>query len=61
MIEEQIHASEFRGSPLWHSEDNGKTWWSGMMFSHSVNVTRDELIEMAIGILRDVPAKRKGR
>lgn len=56
---EQIHAGAFRGSPLWHSEDDGKTWWSGYMFSHSSHVTREELLDMALGVIRDVPVKEK--
>lgn len=51
----QLHAGRFRGKPLWHSDDGGKTWWCGMMFSSITAVTRDELVEMAVGILRDTP------
>lgn len=52
---QQLHAGEFRGKSVWHSDDGGKTWWSGWIFSHSANVTRQELINMAVSIMRDTP------
>jgi hypothetical protein len=50
-----LHAGKFRGHDLWHSEDGGNTWWCGHLFSGDAKVTLDELIEMAVGILRDAP------
>jgi hypothetical protein len=52
----QLHAGEFRGKPVWHSDDGGKTWWSGTVFSHNTMVTSDELIQMAVSILQDTPS-----
>jgi hypothetical protein len=51
----QLHAGTFRGRAVWHSDDGGKTWWCGTMFSHTTAVTLAELIEMAVGIIRDTP------
>lgn len=51
----QLHAGNFRGKPVWHSDDGGKTWWCCTMFSHTTAVTREELVEMAVGIIRDTP------
>jgi hypothetical protein len=51
----QLHAGTFRGRALWHSDDGGKTWWCGTMFSHETVVTREELVEMAVGIIHDIP------
>jgi hypothetical protein len=48
---EQLHIGTFRDDNVWHSEDDGKTWWCGRQFSSSTNVTRDELKEMATSIL----------
>ncbi len=51
----QLHAGEFRGNKkVWHSDDGGKTWWSGFMFSPSTELTRDELIKLAVTILQNV-------
>ena len=55
---EQLHAGEFRGKPVWHSDDGGSTWWSGWMFSHPSSVTREELVNMAVSIIRDTPNAR---
>ena len=49
----QLHAGTFRDDAVWHSDDGGKTWWSGHMFSHDSHVTREELIALAVGILQD--------
>lgn len=51
----QLHAGLFRGHALWHSDDGGKTWWCGTVFSHTVAVTREELVDLAVSIIRDVP------
>lgn len=51
---EQLHVGKFRDGDVWHSEDDGKTWWSGRQFSHDTNVTHDELIEMATSTLTDL-------
>jgi len=49
---EQLHAGMFLGERRFHSDDGGETWWSGYMFS---GVTRQELIDLAVSILRAVP------
>lgn len=51
----QLHAGKFRGDSVWHSDDGGKNWWSGHIFSHNAKVTREELVEMAVSILRETP------
>jgi len=51
----QLHAGTFRGKPMWHSDDGGKTWWCGTMFSHTTAMTREELVAMAVSIIRDTP------
>jgi len=28
----QTHAGKYRGHDVWHSDDDGKTWWSGSCF-----------------------------
>jgi hypothetical protein len=50
----QLNAGKFRGGAVWHSEDNGKTWWTPFQFSHSVAITKKELEKMALSILRDL-------
>ena len=51
----QLHAGKFRGSPVWHSDDGGKTWWCGRVFGRETKVTQKELVAMAVSILRDAP------
>jgi hypothetical protein len=50
----QLHAGTFRERKIWHSDDGGKIWWSGYMFSHEAKMTTKELIKMAVSILQDV-------
>ena len=58
----QLHAGTFRGKSMWHSDDGGKTWWCGTMFSHTTAITREELVAMAVSIIRDTPnAKHEPR
>jgi len=57
----QLHAGTFRGKRVWHSDDGGKTWWCGTMFSHATAMTREELVELAVGIIRDTPNARLDR
>lgn len=53
----QLHAGTFRRKHVWNSDDGGGTWWSGRVFAPTPRpVTRDELIKMAVSILRDVPS-----
>ena len=42
----QLHAGPF------NSDDGGETWWCGRFFS---DTPKQELIDMAVGIIRDVP------
>ena len=51
----QLHVGRFRGDSVWHSDDGGKTWWSGFMFSSHSKVTRKELVDMAVSIIQDSP------
>jgi len=52
---EQLHAGRIRGKFAFHSDDGGKTWWSGLMFSHEAKVTSKELEQMALSVLRELP------
>ena len=51
----QLHAGNFRGKRVWNSDDGGKSWWCGYLFSNEAKVTRKELIEMVVSILQDTP------
>lgn len=54
-----LHAGSFNGKYVWHSEDGGKTWWSGFIFSSSAGVTRKQLMEMAVSIIQDLPKEHR--
>jgi hypothetical protein len=47
----QLHAGKLHGKRILHSDDGGKTWWSGTF----IQCTRKELIDLAVSILQDTP------
>jgi len=55
----RFRAGEFRGKPVWYSDDGGETWWCGTSFAPSTKVTHDELIKMAVSILQDAHNTQK--
>jgi len=60
MKQKQLHAGEFRGSALYHSDDGGLTWWGGRWISQTALMTRAELVELAASILRDLERTEQG-
>lgn len=50
----QLHAGLIDETYVWHSDDLGRTWWSGCMFSHSYKMTKNKLLKLCKGIIKDL-------
>ena len=48
---EQLHAGKYKNDSVYHSDDGGKTWWSGFMFD---GITKKQLLKLAISLIQDL-------
>jgi len=56
---QQLHVAMVRGQRVWHSDDGGAEWWGGIHISHDMHFTREELRELALGILRGLAGEQQ--